>query len=119
MLVQGGWQYGQALSADAPLHRSAVGIALASILLLQIANLVGRRHERASGLDRGLLANRLILAGILIQVVFSFGLLYFPPLQRALATGPVSGAVYGLAWLGVLVLFALDLARKRLAARRR
>ena len=119
VLVQGGWQYGQALSADAPLHRSAVGIALASILLLQIANLVGRRHERASGLDRGLFANRLILAGILIQVVFSFGLLYFPPLQRALATGPVSGAVYGLAWLGVLVLFALDLARKRLAARRR
>ena len=119
VLVQGGWQYGQALPADAPLYHSAVGIALASILLLQIANLIGRRHERASGLDRGLFANRLILAGILIQLVFSFGLLYWAPLQRVLATGPVSGTVYGLAWLGVVVLFALDLVRKACFARPR
>ena len=119
VLVQGGWQYGQALPADAPLYHSAVGIALASILLLQIANLIGRRHERASGLDRGLFANPLILAGILIQVVFSFGLLYWAPLQRVLATGPVSGTVYGLAWLGVVVLFALDLVRKVCFARPR
>ncbi len=114
VLVQGGWHYGQDLGLSDPLYRSATGIALSTILLMQIGNLVGRRYARRSGLDGGLLRNRLLLAGILIQVLFSWALLYTAPLQKVLGTGPVSWRIYLLAWLGIPLIFGLDYARKRM-----
>jgi len=56
----------------------------------------------------------LFLAGIIIQVVFSWGLLYLKPLQAILATGPVDFSVYLLAWLGIPLIFGADYLRKKL-----
>ncbi|TKB27385.1 cation-transporting P-type ATPase [Desulfopila sp. IMCC35006] len=117
VLVSGGWQYGTPLAASSPLYQSATGITLATIILMQIGNLVGRRYEQRSGLDRGLLTNRLLLAGILVQILFSWATLYFQPLQKILRTGPVEPAVYGLAWLGVVLIFGIDYLRKLLFTR--
>ncbi len=114
VLVHGGWEYGQELAASNSLYRSATGIALATILLMQIGNLLGRRSARHSGLDRGIFSNRLILLGILIQIVFSWAVLYFPPAQRVLGTAPVPWSIYLLAWLGIPLIFGLDLLRKLL-----
>jgi sodium/potassium-transporting ATPase subunit alpha len=115
VLADGGWTYGMELAPDNPLYRSATGIALATILLMQIGNLIGRRYRRGSGIDLGILRNRLMLAGILIQVIFSWALLYLPPVQRVLGTGPVSGMVYLTAWLGIPLIFGADYIRKRLS----
>jgi sodium/potassium-transporting ATPase subunit alpha len=115
VLVQGGWHFGQELGGADTLYRSATGIALASILLLQVGNLVGRRNRCRSGLDGGLLRNRLMLLGIALEVAFSWALLYWPPLQKVLATGPVSLEIYFLAWLGIPLIFGLDYLRKRLS----
>jgi len=117
VLHAGGWHYGQALSASAPLYRSATGIALATILLMQIGNLLGRRYTVRSGLDRGVLRNRLLLAGIVIQVVFSWALLYTAPLQEILGTAPVPWCVYLAAWLGIPLIFGADYLRKRIVLR--
>ncbi len=117
VLIQGGWHYGLELAADDPLYRSATGIALATILLMQIGNLIGRRFARHSGLDRGIFKNRLMLAGIMIQVVFSWALLYSAPLQAILGTGPVAWQVYLAAWLGIPLIFGADYLRKRLTYR--
>lgn len=118
VLLAGGWHYGQQLADSAPLYRSATGIALASILLMQIGNLIGRRSRSRSGLDAGVVRNPLIIAGILIQIVFSWAVLYFPPVQTVLGTGPVSPTVFFVAWLGIPVLFGLDYLRKRIWLRR-
>ncbi len=117
VLLDGGWSYGMPLADDDPLYRSATGIALATILLMQIGNLVGRRYALHSGIDRGLLHNRLMIAGIIIQVVFSWALLYLPPLQQVLGTGPVAWPVYLAAWCGVPMIFGADYLRKRLLKR--
>ncbi len=114
VLVAGGWHYGMELAADDSLYRSATGIALASVLLMQVGNGLGRRHLRRSGLDRGLLRNRLLLTGIVVEIVCAWALLYWPPLQQLLGTGPVAGEFFLLAWLGIPLLFSLDLLRKRL-----
>jgi sodium/potassium-transporting ATPase subunit alpha len=114
VLVQGGWHYGQDLAMSDPLYRSATGIALATILLMQIGNLIGRRFERRSGLDFGVLRNCLLLGGILVQILFSWALLYTAPVQRVLGTGPVSWRIYALAWVGIPLIFGLDYLRKRL-----
>jgi sodium/potassium-transporting ATPase subunit alpha len=113
VLTAGGWRYGMDLAADDPLYRSATGIALATILLMQIGNLAGRRFTRRSGVDAGLFKNRLLLAGILIQVIFSWALLYTRPLQKVLGTGPVTPGIYLLAWLGIPLIFGCDYLRKR------
>ncbi|GAB4336343.1 MAG: cation-transporting P-type ATPase [Desulfobulbaceae bacterium] len=116
-LHQGGWLYGMDLPPGDPLYRSAMGITLATILLMQIGNLAGRRSKTRSGLDRGLFVNPLIFLGICIQVIFSWATLYFPPLQAVLGTGPVSPAMYALAWLGIPLIFGADYLRKVVAAR--
>ena len=51
------------------------------------------------GWTGGCLPTRLIMIGIAIQVVFSWAVLYWPPVQKVMGTGPVSLQVYGLAWL--------------------
>ncbi len=114
VLAAGGWQFGTELATSDPLYRSATGIALATILLMQIGNLVGRRYTLRSGLDKGIFQNRLMLAGIIIQVFFSWALLYVPWLQQVLGTGPVDWRIYLAAWLGIPLIFGADYLRKRL-----
>ncbi len=83
---------------------------------MQIGNLLGRRYGEKSGLDLGIFRNKLLLAGIVIQVVFSWATLYAPFRNRVLGTQPVEGWIYACAWAGVPLIFLSDLARKRLAA---
>jgi sodium/potassium-transporting ATPase subunit alpha len=59
----------------------------------------------------------LILLGIIIQIVFSWATLYFPPLQTVLNTGPVPINVYLMAWFGIVLIFGADYLRKRMNQR--
>ncbi len=113
VLFQGGWVWGQDLPENSPLYRSATGITLASVVLMQIGNVVGRRSLAFSGLDAGLIRNKLILLGVAVEIAFSWAILYFPPLQGFLKTGPVAWQIYALAWLGIPLLFLVDFARKK------
>ncbi|MGB5695036.1 MAG: cation-transporting P-type ATPase [Polyangiales bacterium] len=119
VLHAGGWRYGEILSAADPLYRSATGITLATIMLMQIGNLIGRRSATRSGLDRGLFTNRLILLGFALEIVFSWATLYFPPLCDVMGTGPVSLKMYAMAWLGAPLIFLADYTRKLVLARMR
>jgi sodium/potassium-transporting ATPase subunit alpha len=119
VLLAGGWHYGMELATSDPLYRSATGIALAAVLLAQAGNVIGRRHLVSSGLDRRLLANRLLLFGIATELVLSWALLYWPPLQHFLGTAPPPLSFYLLAWLGIPLMVILDLLRKRLVHARR
>jgi len=117
VLGQGGWHLGERLSPSDPLVRSASGAVLATIILMQIGNLVGRRSQTRSGLDLGLLTNKLIVAGVALEIAFSWALLYWPPVQTLLGTGPLPLHVYALAWLGPVLIFTVDYLRKRVATR--
>jgi hypothetical protein len=43
----------------------------------------------------------------------SWAILYAKPMQRILGTGPVTWHIYALAWLGIPLIYLIDLARKR------
>ncbi len=118
VLHEGGWKWGQELGNNDPLYRSATGITLVSIILMQIGNLAGRRSLRGSGLDRGLLHNPMLLVGVAVEIVFSWAILYYAPVQELLRTGPVAWHFYALAWLGIPLLFLLDYIRKLVLAKR-
>lgn len=113
VLALGGWHYGEELDLRSSLYHSATGITLATVVLMQIANLISRRSARRSGLDRGLLKNRLILLGIAIETLFAWSLLFWPPMQRILSTGPVPWWIFAMAWLGVPIGLGADYAQKR------
>jgi sodium/potassium-transporting ATPase subunit alpha len=116
VLIDGGWQWGQDLATSDPLYRSATAITLATIVMMQVGNVVGRRSRRSSGLDAGLLRNHLLLIGMALEIAFAWAILYFPPLQKFLGTGSVAWHIYALAWLGIPLLFTLDVARKKVIA---
>jgi sodium/potassium-transporting ATPase subunit alpha len=54
---------------------------------------------------------------VALEVLFAWAVLYWPPMQRVLATGPVPPAIFALAWLGAPLLFGLDYLRKRMQHR--
>ena len=59
-------------------------------------------------------ASRLLAAGIVVQVAFSYAVLYVEPVAHVLATGPVPLGVYALGWLGIPLIFGADALRKRM-----
>ena len=116
VLFAGGWEYGTELSVRDPLYLSATGITLSSIILMQIGNLFGRRSRTGSGLSLDFLQNPLIVIGLLFEMIFSWAILYFPPLAKLLGTGPVDTTIYAVAWLGPFLIFGLDYLRKKILA---
>lgn len=82
---------------------------------MQVANVIGPRSLRGSGLDRGLARNRILPLWVATEILFSWAVLYAPPVQAFLKTVPVDWHVYAIAWLGIPLIFILDPAPKRLA----
>jgi sodium/potassium-transporting ATPase subunit alpha len=117
-LTAAGWRWGAELAASDPGYRAATGVTLVAVVFSQVANLIGRRYEARSGLDRGLFRNRLLVLGVALELAFAFAALYWPPLASALGTGPAPAWLVALAALGAPLLFVADLARKRRAAAR-
>ncbi len=114
VLSLGGWSYGRPLAATDPLYRAATTVTLVSVVFAQMGNLIGRRYERRSGLDRGILRNPLFVIGLALELGFVAGVLYWPALHDALGTAPVAPWLVALASLGAPLLFSVDLVRKRL-----
>ena len=81
--------------------------------LMQIGNVIGRRSPHGLGLDRGIFKNPLLILGIAVEIVFSWSILYFPPVQKVLQTGPVELVFYLLAWAGIPCLLGFDWLRKQ------
>ena len=113
VLSDGGWVYGAELSVRDPLYLSATGITLSSIILMQIGNLFGRRSRTGSGLTLDFLNNPLLVGGIVFEIIFSWAILYFPPLSNVLGTGPVDLTIYAISWIGPFLIFGLDYLRKK------
>lgn len=116
VLFDGGWIWGADLSVRDPLYLSATGITLSSIILMQIGNVFGRRSRTGSGLTLDFLKNPLLVGGIAFEIVFSWSILYFPPIATVLGTGPVDGTIYAVAWMGPFLIYGLDYARKKILA---
>ncbi|MEW5944473.1 MAG: cation-transporting P-type ATPase, partial [Pseudomonadota bacterium] len=68
VLHAGGWTYGGALSAGAPLYLQATTACLSAIIVMQVVNVFLCRSERASVLSCGVAGNRLILWGIAAEI---------------------------------------------------
>ncbi len=106
------------LADNDPLYRSATGIALASVLLMQVGNVLGRRHRHAQrSRSRPAAATACCCSASPSRSSSPGHCSTGRRCNGLLGTGPVAPEIFLLAWLGIPLLFGLDLARKRLSAK--
>ena len=68
VLILGGWHYGVSLSRDSTLYRSATVACLTAIIVTQIVNVFVCRSAVRSAFSMPLLDNRVILAGVALEI---------------------------------------------------
>ncbi|MBI5188753.1 MAG: cation-transporting P-type ATPase [Nitrospirae bacterium] len=104
VLKSGGWQWGEMLPANNILYMQATTACLTAIIVTQIANVFACRSYRESVFSIGLFSNRLIFAGIAVELMLQFFIVYHPVGNRIFSTSPIPITV----WL-VLIPFAFIL----------
>jgi magnesium-transporting ATPase (P-type) len=121
VLRSAGWTWGAPADADSPLfpaYREATTACLAAIVCTQIANVFICRSERRSVVETGLLGNRLLLAGIGLEVGLMLLISYTWLGNSILMTAPLSGRVWLLIVPFAAAMLLLEEARKWLIRRR-
>jgi magnesium-transporting ATPase (P-type) len=117
VLARGGWG-GQPLAPDDPLYLKATTATLGAVIAMQVANVFVCRSATESVLARGLRGNRLILAGVAVEVALLIGIAYTPLGHALLATAPLEAAVWLVPLPFAAAMIGLDEARKAFVRRR-
>jgi magnesium-transporting ATPase (P-type) len=103
------------LAADGTLvYRMAITMTLAGVVTTQIGAVLGCRTDRASIFRIGLFTNRLVLIGILVELLILVSLSYVPFLQDVFDTAPLGLVEWGFVFAWTPVIFLLDELRKAL-----
>jgi magnesium-transporting ATPase (P-type) len=120
VLWHAGWRFGDDTGPDTPLHHAylqATSMTFLGIVACQIGTLFAARTERVSLRSVGVLTNRLVLAGVAFEIVFSAMLVATPGIQGVFATAvPPLPALLLLPFFPLIVWGADELRRR---ARRR
>ncbi|MEW6416716.1 MAG: cation-transporting P-type ATPase [Nitrospirota bacterium] len=104
ILNKGGWEWGQMLASNNMLYLQATTACLTAIIITQIGNVFACRSSRESVFSIGFLSNRLIFAGIIVEILLQLFIVYHPFGNKIFGTAPI-----GLnAWL-VLIPFSVAL----------
>ncbi len=106
VLDRGGWRYGDALPAADPLYLQATAACLAAIVVTQAVNVFLCRHPERSAFAPGYSTNRLLVAGVALELVLIACIVYTAPGQAAFGAAPLPAE----AWLFMLPFAALMLA---------
>jgi magnesium-transporting ATPase (P-type) len=94
VLVGGGWQWGQVMSPDDRLYRAATTACLTAIVLMQVVNVHLCRTRRRSVFSERVFGNRLITAGIVIELILIALIDYTPVGNAVFGTAPIAFSVW-------------------------
>lgn len=119
VLYDGGWVWGQSLAMNDPLYLRAVTAFFVSIVICQIANVMVCRTRSESVFSKGLLSNRLVLAGIATEIALVWMIVSNPYAQRVFGTVHLSADELLMSWPFAILMVAVEEARKMLLRRRR
>jgi magnesium-transporting ATPase (P-type) len=107
-----GWPGTPLAPVGSPVYRMATTMTLAAIVMAQVGAVFACRTDRQSVFGIGLLKNRLLLTGVLLEILILIGLVHVPGLQTVFQTA----ALDGWDWLAVTAaapaLLLLDEGRK-------
>ncbi len=117
VLYQGGWSWGMTLPLDHPLVRQASTATFLGIVIMQVGNVFACRSSRDTVFTRKFFSNRLIFAGIALEMLLTVFIVYHPLGNRIFSTAPVSPDVWLLLIPFALFLLLAEEGRKYLARR--
>ena len=112
VLFQGGWHWGMELSANSILTRQASTATFLGIVVMQIGTVFACRTQSESVFRRGIFSNRLILWGILAEIILSIFIIYHPLGNKIFSTYPLDISVWLMLIPFTLLLLLADEARK-------
>jgi calcium-translocating P-type ATPase len=104
VLRAGGWKFGEALGAHDPLYLQATTACLSAIVVMQVANVFLCRSHREPLWRAGMFSNKLIVAGIVVEIALIVLIDYTPWGNALFGTAPIAASV----WLFILP-FALGM----------
>ncbi len=90
VLFRGGWVWGQELAFSNPLYQKAITAFFVSIIICQIADVWICRTRRQSVFKSGFFSNKVILAGILCEIVLVVVIAYLPQANVFFGTAPLT-----------------------------
>jgi len=112
ILFSGGWEWSQQLSLTNPLYLKAVTAFFASIVICQVANVFICRTSRQSIFTSGFFTNRVILVGIITELVLLSMIVYLPVANTFLGTHPLTLTEICLPIPFAFLIFFVDEVRK-------
>ena len=115
VLLGGGWSYGQSLAANDPLYLRATTACLSAIIVMQIVSVFLCRSSVRSVFSTGLFGNRLILWGVMVEIVLALVINYASVGNWLLDTAPVPGELWLLLIASGAGMLALEELRKWIA----
>ena len=89
VLAQAGWHPGAPTGPGTPLHHAylqATTMTFLSMVMAQVGTAFAARTDRASLRSVGVFSNRLLLAGIAMELALTAAIIYVPLLQQLLST---------------------------------
>ncbi len=119
VLFQGGWKPGMQLEPNDttftnPLHLKAMTVVFVGIVVMQIANIFACRSEKYSAFKLGFFNNKLILWGILFELVFAAMIIYIPFNQKIFNTIGLGWQEWSILFVFMIVIFFLEELRKKM-----
>lgn len=119
VLYQGGWRPGMSLEPNDmtfanPLHLKAMTVVFVGIVVMQIANVFACRSEKYSVFKIGFFNNKLILWGIIFELIFTCVIIYIPFFQKIFNTIGLGWKEWGILFVFMVIIFFLEELRKRL-----
>ncbi|MBK7767719.1 MAG: cation-transporting P-type ATPase [Sulfuritalea sp.] len=112
VLDAAGWQYGVSLDRSDPLYLQATSACLATIVVMQMMNVILCRHPFKSSLSFGLFGNPYILLGLAAELGVILFIIYTAAGNWLFGTAPVGPDVWLLALAGAALMWVLEEARK-------
>jgi sodium/potassium-transporting ATPase subunit alpha len=110
VLFKGGWHWGMVLPIDDLLTRQASTATFLGIVILQIGNVFACRSSQDSIFKLGFLSNKLVVIGIVVEVILSAFIIYHPLGNKIFGTAPLGLDV----WLILLPFSILLLSAEEL-----
>lgn len=122
VLYQGGWKPGMQLESNDttflnPLHLKAMTVVFVGIVVMQIANVFACRSEKYSTFRIGIFGNKLILWGIVVELIFTAILIYTPFFQKIFQTTGLGWKEWAVLSVFMILIFFLEELRKKFVYR--